>query len=162
MQNVSLSSVSHSSKLNLDLQSASEGKAGALSGDWIPNLWDLILSLGRDVRVELNYRTPRWYHRSAWWCGRKPPHIGTGNRILRDRRDITWNFREVQCGLSAFYQSTWHKPWAVARIQRGEVDEQRPGTAMSMVWYFNWIWIWKERKCILLIFLVPCWEVTME
>lgn len=34
-------------------------------------LWDLMLSPGRWGQIELNFRTPSWYLRVAWWCGRK-------------------------------------------------------------------------------------------
>lgn len=48
-------------------------------------LWDLMLSPGRWGQIELNFRTPSWYLRVAWWCGRKKKHIGVGViiRILR-------------------------------------------------------------------------------
>ena len=65
------------------------------------------------VRIELNYRTPSWHQRIAWWCGKPQKthtHTGTGTRILAC---TSWFnlypfplFDSQMHGLWALYQET--------------------------------------------------------
>lgn len=71
---------------NLNFQLASEAESSPVGLSL--NLRRLMLSQVDSVKIQLNFRTPSWCPRIAYWCGTFPPtplfnhHTGFGCRLL--------------------------------------------------------------------------------